>query len=34
MKKNVGIVTWYKNGNYGGSLQAYALARNNFSNGV
>jgi len=25
--KKVGIVTWYKNGNYGGSLQAYALAK-------
>lgn len=27
MKKKIGIVTWYKNGNYGGSLQAYALAK-------
>lgn len=24
--KKVGIITWYKNGNYGGTLQAYALA--------
>jgi len=23
----VGIVTWYKNGNYGGSLQAFAMAK-------
>lgn len=27
MKKKVGIVTWYKNGNYGGTLQAYALMK-------
>ena len=23
----IGIVTWYKNGNYGGTLQAYALMK-------
>ncbi len=27
MSKNVGIVTWHKNGNYGGTLQAYALMK-------
>lgn len=25
MKKNIGIVTWLGNGNYGTSLQAFAL---------
>lgn len=27
MGKTIGIVTWFKNGNYGGTLQAYALQR-------
>lgn len=27
MDKKIGIVTWFKNGNYGGTLQAYALQK-------